>query len=58
MQRAARLDQGQITAIEVGVLTFEGAFLGQIMLPGTGKTVLEFAIEPSNNILPALEAPK
>jgi hypothetical protein len=34
--------KGQITAIETGVLSFEGAFLGQIMLP-SGKTVLEHA---------------
>jgi len=27
-------------AVEVGMLSFEGAFLGQIMLP-TGETVLE-----------------
>lgn len=32
--------KGQITAIEVGMLSFEGAFLGQILLP-SGKTVLE-----------------
>jgi hypothetical protein len=32
--------KGQVTAIEVGILTFEGAFLGQIMLP-SGKSVLE-----------------
>ena len=32
--------KGQITAVEVGMLSFEGAFLGQIMLP-TGETVLE-----------------
>jgi hypothetical protein len=32
--------KGQITAIETGVLSFEGAFLGQIMLPN-GKTVLQ-----------------
>lgn len=32
--------KGQITAIETGILTFEGAFLGQILLP-SGKTVLE-----------------
>lgn len=36
--------KGQITAIETGILTFEGAFLGQILLP-TGKTVLETAFE-------------
>lgn len=32
--------KGQITAIETGVLSFEGAFLGQILLP-TGETVLD-----------------
>lgn len=32
--------KGQVTAIEVGMLTFEGAFLGQILL-GSGQTVLE-----------------
>lgn len=40
--------KGQITAIETGVLSFEGAFLGQIMLP-TGKTFLEHAQQ--NNLL-------
>ena len=34
--------KGQITAIESGILTFEGAFLGQILLPN-GSTVLEHA---------------
>jgi hypothetical protein len=42
--------KGQITAIECGMLTFEGAFLGQILLP-TGRTVLETA--QINNLLPA-----
>lgn len=32
--------KGQITAIETGVLSFEGAFLGQLLL-GNGRTVLE-----------------
>ena len=32
--------KGQVMAIETGVLSFEGAFLGQIMLPN-GKTVME-----------------
>ena len=32
--------KGQITAIETGVLSFEGAFLGQLLL-SSGKTVLE-----------------
>lgn len=34
--------KGQVTAIETGILSFEGAFLGQIMLPN-GDTVLEYA---------------
>ena len=38
-------------AIETGVLTFEGAFLGQIMLPSTGRTLLE-EVE-AKNLLPA-----
>lgn len=44
--------KGQITAIETGVLTFEGAFLGQIMLP-SGKTVLEEVSERKLLALPA-----
>lgn len=32
--------KGQITAVEVGLISFEGAFLGQILL-GNGKTVHE-----------------
>jgi hypothetical protein len=47
--------KGQITAIETGILTFEGAFLGQILL-GNGQTVLEQVFE--SKMLPALEAPK
>jgi len=42
--------KGQVTAIETGILSFEGAFLGQIMLP-SGRTVLEEA--QSKNLLPA-----
>ncbi len=42
--------KGQVMAIETGVMSFEGAFLGQILLP-TGKTVLEHA--QSQNLLPA-----
>jgi hypothetical protein len=34
--------KGQVTAIETGILSFEGAFLSQIMLP-SGRTVLEHA---------------
>lgn len=36
--------KGQITAIETGILTFEGAFLGQILLP-SGRTILDHAME-------------
>lgn len=44
--------KGQITAVETGILSFEGAFLGQIMLPD-GKTVLDHAQE--KKMLPAPE---
>lgn len=47
--------KGQVTAIEVGILTFEGAFLGQLLLP-SGQTVLEHAMNA--HLLPQLEAPK
>lgn len=47
--------KGQITAIQAGILSFEGAFLGQILLGG-GKTVLEHMEE--SGALPALEGPK
>ncbi|WP_293371578.1 hypothetical protein [Nevskia sp.] len=43
--------KGQFTAIETGVLSFEGAFLGQIMLPH-GGTVLDEMI--TRKLLPAL----
>jgi hypothetical protein len=42
--------KGQITAIETGVMQFEGAFLGQILLP-SGKTVVEEVA--ARNLLPA-----
>lgn len=32
--------KGQITAIETGILSFEGAFLGNLLL-GSGQTILE-----------------
>lgn len=47
--------KGQVTAIETGILSFEGAFLGQILLPG-GKTGEEYVHH--QKLLPALEAPK
>ncbi|MFL1404234.1 hypothetical protein ACJO2E_02675 [Marinobacter sp. M1N3S26] len=34
--------KGQVMAIETGILSFEGAFLGQILLPD-GQTVLDYA---------------
>jgi hypothetical protein len=47
--------KGQVTAIETGILTFEGAFLGQILL-ANGRTVLEHAV--AAELLPQLEGPK
>lgn len=42
--------KGQVTAIETGILSFEGAFLGQIMLP-SGHTFAQYAQEAK--LLPA-----
>lgn len=42
--------KGQVTAIETGILSFEGAFLGQIMLPN-GETILNYA--KRQDLLPA-----
>jgi hypothetical protein len=36
--------KGQVTAIEVGMLSFESAFLGQLLLP-SGQTVMERVAE-------------
>src|SRR5690554_6818607 len=36
--------KGQVMAIETGILSFEGAFLGQMMLPN-GRTVLDHVKE-------------
>lgn len=47
--------KGQVTAIETGILTFEGAFLGQILL-ADGRTTEAYLRH--QNLLPALEAPK
>ena len=44
--------KGQIMAIETGVLSFEGAFLGQILL-SNGATVLDHVT--AGGVLPALE---
>jgi hypothetical protein len=46
--------KGQVTAVETGILSFEGAFLGQILLP-SGRTVLEEA--QAAKMLPAPERP-
>lgn len=48
--------KGQVVAIETGILTFEGAFLGQILLPNSSKTVLDAVMQ--SQMLPALVAPK
>jgi hypothetical protein len=42
--------KGQTAAVETGILSFEGAFLGQILLP-SGRTVLETA--HAQKLLPA-----
>ncbi|HEV2674094.1 MAG TPA: hypothetical protein VGV37_06090 [Aliidongia sp.] len=47
--------KGQVTAVEIGMLTFEGAFLGQIMLPN-GQTVLERI--SATDMLPAIAGPR
>lgn len=44
--------KGQMTAIECGAMSFEGAFLAHILLPD-GRTVMEHAAE--RNLLPASE---
>jgi hypothetical protein len=44
--------KGQLTAVETGILTFDAAFLGQILLP-TGETVHQRAV--SQNLLPVPE---
>lgn len=44
--------KGQITAVETGVLSFEAAFLGQILLPN-GKTVMQQVT--ADKMLPMLE---
>jgi hypothetical protein len=36
--------KGQVTAIECGILSFEGAFLGQILLP-SGSTILQHVVQ-------------
>lgn len=46
--------KGQITAVECGVLSFEGAFLGQLLL-ADGRTVLEHVDQ--SRLLPAPSAP-
>jgi len=42
--------KGQITAIECGILSFEGAFLGQLLLP-SGLSVMQHI--QTENLLPA-----
>lgn len=45
--------KGQVMAIESGILSFEGAFLGQMLLP-SGQTILERVSE--TKMLPQLES--
>lgn len=47
--------KGQITAIETGIISFEGAFLGNLLL-GNGQTIMEHV--QAKSLLPALEGPK
>lgn len=47
--------KGQITAIETGVLSFDAAFLGQILLPD-GRTIHDRVAQ--SDMLPAIEGPK
>jgi len=47
--------KGQLTAVETGILSFDAAFLGQILLPD-GRTVHDRVAE--SEMLPALEGPK
>lgn len=47
--------KGQIMAIETGVLSFEGAFLGQILL-GNGQTVLDFVTRDAKVL--SIEGPR
>lgn len=44
--------KGQLTAVDTGILTFDGAFLGQILLP-SGETILQRAT--AQNLLPPPE---
>ena len=44
--------KGQVTAVEVGMLSFEGAFLGQILLPN-GGTILEMVERDNLLALPS-----
>ena len=46
--------KGQVTAVECGMLTFEGAFLGQMLLPN-GQTVLQLVQERKLLALPSPE---
>lgn len=46
--------KGQVMAVETGILSFEGAFLGQMLL-ANGKTVLEHV--ENTGMLVALNAP-
>jgi hypothetical protein len=42
--------KGQVTAVETGILTFEGAFLGQILL-SNGRSVLDHVTQGQSAVL-------
>jgi len=46
--------KGQVTAVETGILSFDAAFLGQILLPN-GQTIHERVAE--TEMLPQIEGP-
>jgi hypothetical protein len=48
--------KGQITAVETGILSFEGAFMGQLLLPDSTQTVEEYV--RAKKLVPSLEGPK
>jgi hypothetical protein len=52
--------KGQLAAVETGILSFEGAFLGQLLIPSQGVTIEEYARErkliPAANEQPRLES--
>lgn len=48
--------KGQVMAIETGILSFHGAFMAQMVLPGGTSTMEEYVT--TKKLLPALEGPR